>query len=108
MKMSIVTGIYSDMTEDKEFAKLLKAVARKKPVATGLFVVTRPLYDAGIMEIYDYNELLQPFYRKKKQRLDIIGISKSRDGAKEIVKNIIDDMYDKLGTINVTEFFNLR
>ncbi|MCR5214214.1 MAG: hypothetical protein K6E10_07335 [Eubacterium sp.] len=107
MKMCIAPGVYSDMIEDKEFGKLLKKVARKKPVATGLFVVTKPLYEAGIMEIYDYNELLQPFYRKKKIKLNIIGISSSRQGAKEIVKNIIDDMYDSLGTIDVTGFFKL-
>ena len=108
MKMCIAENIYSEMIDQAHFKKLLRRVIRKRPVTTGLYVVTRPLFDAGIMEIYDYNELLQPYYRKRKGRLDILAISTSREGARELVKDIIDDMYDNIGTIDVVRFFGLR
>ena len=90
MKFDVSENVYTMDTSEKSFKKTLRTIARKKPVA-GLFLVTEPLFDAGIMEIYDYNELLQPYYRKKKVRLKILGIASSRDEAKQLVADIYLD-----------------
>ncbi|SNU06137.1 hypothetical protein SAMN06297422_10648 [Lachnospiraceae bacterium] len=96
MKFSVAKNVYTTDISEKAFSKLLRRIALKRPV-NGLFVVTEPLYEAGMMEIYNYNELLQPFYRKKKISINIYGIANSRDDAKKIVCDIIDDAYRELG-----------
>ena len=106
MKFVLSQNLYSDMASDKSFQKLLNKIVKKRPVATGLFLVTKPVFNAGIMEIYDYNELLQPFYRKRKADLNIYGVSTSRAGAREIVKDIIEDAYDALGELDIEKFFS--
>jgi hypothetical protein len=106
MRFHIADNLYTEAINEKKVRRLILRLKLKRPVKN-LFVVTMPLYDAGIMEIYDYNELLQPFYRKKKQNLEVLGLSSTRDGAKCIVANILEDSYDKLGTPDIGQFFGI-
>ena len=106
MKYHIANNLYTEAIDEKKVRKLILKLRLKRPVKN-LFVVTMPLYDVGIMEIYDCNELLQPFYRKKKQKLEILGISSTREGAKAVVANILEDAYDTLGTPDIRKFFNI-
>ena len=46
-------------------------------------------------------------YRKKKQKLETLGISSTREGAKAVVANILEDAYDTLGTPDIRKFFNI-
>ena len=104
MKFKIADNLYSDQLKDKAFKKTLRKVALKRPV-TSLYVVTEPLYDAGILEIYNYNELLQPFYRKMKRNLKIYGVATSRDSAKQLVLSIVEDSVNKFDTPDVKRLF---
>ena len=104
MRLRVAKKVYSQDFSEKEFNKALRKRAVKRPVS-GLYVVTEPLFAAGIMEIYNYNELLQPYYRKKKQSLRVYGIAKNRDEAKKVVADIIDDAYRELGSIDIKGLF---
>ena len=104
MKFKISEKLYTDSDSDKLFRKNLIKIKLKRPV-TGLYVVTMPLYEAGIMEIYDYNELLQPYYRKLKKNIDILGVSNSRDGAKQLTCDILEDVYSEYGEADIKRFF---
>ncbi|MBR3041303.1 MAG: hypothetical protein IKH94_01360 [Eubacterium sp.] len=104
MKFVVAKNVYTSDISEKAFSKMLRRIAFKKPV-NGLFVVTEPLYEAGIMEIYNYNELLQPFYRKKKNEINIYAVTNSRDNAKKLVCDIIDDAYRELGGPDIKGLF---
>ncbi|SEQ56088.1 hypothetical protein SAMN02910369_02021 [Lachnospiraceae bacterium NE2001] len=106
MRYHIADNLYTEAIDEKKVRRLILKLRLKRPVRN-LYVVTMPLFDAGIMEIYDYNELLQPFYRKRKQNLEVLGLSSTRDGAKCIVANILEDAYDKLGTPDIRRFFGI-
>ena len=106
MKIKVVKNVYTVDIAEKGFRKLLIKLALKRPVS-GLFIVTEPLYDAGIMEIYDYNELLQPFYRKMKKEFRVYGLAGSRSSAKQIVCDILDDVYRDMGRPDVKEYFTV-
>ena len=106
MKFKVSPNVYSEEMSEKAFSRTLRRIALKRPVA-GLFVVTEPIMNTGIMEIYDYNELLQPYYRKNKSTLNILGIAKSRESAKILVCDIIDDAYRELGGPKIKELFGL-
>ena len=104
MKFIIADNLYSDQLNDKAFKKTLRKVALKRPV-NSLYVVTEPLYEAGILEIYNYNELLQPFYRKMKRNINIYGVATSRDSAKQLVLNIVEDSVNKFDTPDIKRLF---
>lgn len=104
MKFKIAKNIYTEPCDDKTFKKALRKIAVKRPVQ-GIYVITKPLFDAGIMEIYNYSELLQPFYRKKKDTLHIIGIARSREAAKRIVCDILEDAYSECGSPDIDLLF---
>lgn len=106
MKFVINKNIYSEAVSEKNFKKLLRRVALKRPVK-GLYVITLPLMNHGLMEIYDYNELLQPYYRKKKEKINILGISASKEGAKQLVADILEDVYNKMGSADINKYFGL-
>ena len=105
MKFKISEKLYTDSDSDKLFRRNLIKIKLKRPVCN-LYVVTMPLYEAGIMEIYDYNELLQPYYRKLKRTIDILGVSKTRNGAKQITCDILEDVYSEYGEADVKSYFN--
>ncbi len=106
MKLRVVDNVYSELNSEQKFKKTLRYIARKKPVIN-LYVVTEPLFKAGIMEIYNYNELLQPYYRKQKRDLRVFGIASSRDKAKELVCNMLDDIIEKEKKIDIDSFFGI-
>ena len=105
LKFCIADNVYTELNKDKKFKKTLRQISRKKPVS-GLFLITEPLFEAGIMEIYNYNELLQPYYRKQKRVINILGIASSRDNAKSIVRDIVEDLYN-CDNFDIKTFFGL-
>ena len=105
LKFRIADNVYTELNNDKKFKKALRRIAKKRPVPD-FFVITEPLYEAGIMEIYNYNELLQPFYRKQKRVINILGIASNRDNAKNVVRDIVEDLYNN-NSYDVNTFFGL-
>ncbi len=106
LKLKIVENVYSEFNNEKTFKKLLRKIALKRPV-TGLYVITEPLFEAGIMEIYNYNELLQPYYRKQKREISILGIATDRNNAKKLVCDILDDVYREQESPDIRHFFGI-
>ncbi len=106
MKFKLADNLYTKYSSEKKFKKFLIKIKLKRPV-NNLYVVTAPLYEAGIMEIYNYNELLQPFYRKQKRVISILGVSKTRDEAKELVCDILEDTYSTQGNADIKTYFGL-
>ena len=103
MRFRYIDNLYTDIVDDKKFQKKLKTLARKKPDPT-LFLITYPLCRAGIMEIYSEAELMQPYYRKQKKYLNIIGVFSSKDKAKKMLPDILNDIMQETGTIDVHKF----
>ena len=106
MKFKLADNLYTKYSSKKKFKKFLIKIKLKRPV-NNLFVITAPLYNAGIMELYNYNELLQPFYRKQKRVINILGNSASKDEAKEVVADILDDTFREQGNADIKTYFGL-
>ena len=96
--MKLADNIYTDIEKSKSFEKKLDRIARGKSAGT-FFVVTLPLFSHGLLEIYEYNELLQNFYRTIDDRIVILGVSGSRAGAKQLVLDILEDHLDQEGRL---------
>lgn len=107
MKFKLAKSVYTKADKEKKFRKELISIKLKRPV-NNLYIVTTPLFEAGIMEIYNYNELLQPYYKKKKVTINILGISSSKEHAKELVRDIIEDTYNEYGSADILKYFGLE
>lgn len=79
---------------------------KKGKVVLRLFCVTLPLGSNGILEIYSYTELLQPWITN--QNPVIIGIAGSRIEAFALVKSIIDQMYQETGGFSIPDYLGLK
>lgn len=101
--MRFIEDLYTYDIKDKKINKLLRKISHQKRV-NKLYVVIFPLFGDGILEVYNYNQLLQPYYKKRTDDIEIVGISRGRAGADMIILGIIQDMCDK----NCTDFSNIR
>lgn len=91
--MNIIKGLYSNGFDSKALNKNIRRVKHNKAV-NDLYVVTLPLFGDGLLEVYSYRQLLQPFYKKRSKDITIIGMSSDREGAETIILNLVQAMYD--------------
>ena len=87
--MKISRDILTDM-DKKQLNKAVHAIHRRNRMGP-LYVVTRPLFNDGILEIYQYNELLHEVYRKLYKDLRPLAISETKDGAIQLCAKLIED-----------------
>lgn len=91
--MRVADAFYTYAIPEKKWNCIRKKIEKCKKIKS-LFVVCFPLTPDGILEIYPYKTLLQPYYQKNHKDITIIGVAKNMDGAKRIVLEIVQDMYD--------------
>ena len=96
--MKIADNIYTDIEKNKSFMKKLDRIAKGKAAAP-FYVVTLPVFSYGLLEIYEYNELLQNFYKTLDEEITVLGISDSRAGAKQLVCDILEDHLNPEGRL---------
>lgn len=56
--MTIVKRLYTGVMPDKTASRLIKN-KKRKPCAD-VYVITLPLFEDGLLEVYEANEFLQP------------------------------------------------
>lgn len=103
MKFRYIDNIYTDIENDKKFLKKLKTLGKKKPDIS-LYLITYPITGHGLLEIYPEAELLQPYYRSLKKYLNIVGVMSSRQAAKDIIPEILNDIMNEMGKLDVHGF----
>ena len=107
MRFRYIDNLYTDIDDEKKLRKKLKTLSKKKP-DPAMFLVTYPLSNAGIMEIYSEAELMQPYYRKLKKYLNIIGVFSSKDKAKKMIPDILNDIIRETGKVDVYRFVKVH
>jgi hypothetical protein len=100
--MRVIDDVYTYDIKEKKVRRILKRIDNSKPVKK-LYVIVLPLFNDGILEIYSYNQLLQPYYKKRTDDIEIVGMSKGRAGADRIVLGLIQEMCDE----GCTDFENM-
>lgn len=81
---------------EKSFRRVLGRIRMKRP-CPGIFLLTEPLSGYGLFEIYDWNELLQPYYRKQRRKLKVYGVASTRRHAEQLVCDILNNRKRKCG-----------
>ena len=95
--------LYTDMS-GKKLTSIKKKV-RRKSTKLNLFLITLPLGNQGILEIYWYPELLQKFYQKMNVEVIVVGLANSREQAFKTIEKIVTEIGLQDGNIPVKEFF---
>ena len=104
--MKVVDTVYTyGYTEDeaKYLAKRLKYNVKKLK----LTLVCLPVFGDGLMEIYDYKQFQQAFYKSLKKDIVVLGFAPDKVMAQEIVLSITQDLYDANCDFNVRKFFGI-
>ncbi|MBQ9610667.1 MAG: hypothetical protein IJV15_14645 [Lachnospiraceae bacterium] len=104
--MKIVDAPYIVGFKDKKKDKIIKKI-KHKAKADGVYVITSPVITDGIMDIYQYSQLLTKFYDNIRDDMYIFGIAKGKKEAKELIVNIVQDMYDAGYEFDVKGFFGI-
>lgn len=94
----------SDSVADKK-RKILNNLKKNK-LQINVYVITLPIVEGGIMEIYPSFIFLQDIY--KRQDIYVIGLASSMDEAYELVDQIVMDCYNETGDFNVKKYIGER
>ncbi len=104
--MKVVDAPYVQGFKERKKEKIVKKIRHKRKV-DNVYVVTLPLITDGIMDIYEYKHLFQKFYKKASDEIYILGIAKTKSDANEVVRDIVQDMYDSDIDFDVKKFFGI-
>ncbi len=100
--MKICKKLYFGETARQQNKELLRSIKHKK-WQFGVYVITLSETENNLLDMYETVWFEQKFY--KKQKFCIVGIAIGRDEALTLIKDIIDDVYQKTGGFNVRDFF---
>ena len=104
MDIRFHSQLYRDGISDHKLKSIQKKI-KKKSAKLNLFLVTLPVGNQGILEVYWYPELLQPFFKNMNKEVIVVGIADSRENAFDLVKKIIQDVGIIENKIPITEYF---
>lgn len=91
--MNVSDALYTYGIKDRKLDRILKRISKGKRVHN-LYVIVLPLMQDGLLEIYVYNQLLQPFYKPVAGQIHVLGVALSKGDAEELVLQMVQDMYD--------------
>lgn len=105
--MKLYNRMYVRGIPDKKVIPTMRKMKRKKSVS-GLYCITLPVFEDGILEIYEYSELLQDVYEELEHPVIVIGIAGSYIDAEEMVRLIVDEVFQNSSGFDVEEYLGLR
>lgn len=94
--------LYLDNNVTKNVRKYMKKIEKARPVYN-VFCIALASNENNVFDIINANELLFPYY--KRQNICIIGLALGRDSAFEMVREIIEEMYENTGGFCAREYF---
>lgn len=104
MKIRFHKQLYSTGISKLRLFAIKKGILGKIPKLS-VFLVTLPLGNQGLLEIYWYPELLQKAYQTLDEELVVVGMASSREDAFDLVEQIVSKVGVVEGQIPVDSFF---
>ncbi len=97
----LYVGKSLQLKKDKIIRKM-----KKGKVVLRLFCVTLPLGSNGILELYSYTELLQPWLKDRNPI--VVGIAGSRIEAFSLIEHLVHCMYQQTGEFSVSKYLGIE
>lgn len=93
--------LYMGEKAKKERFKFVWKVKHRRMIWQG-YVITLASNEQNLLDIIPVSELLQSYYQKKD--IMIIGIAQGYEESLEVVKSIVDEVYQKTGKFNIRQY----
>lgn len=90
-----------DSINEKKLDKIQKKL-EKKPLFSGVFLVTVSRNTSDQLDIFDAKQLVQSYY--KKHPLQVVGIAGSYDEAVELVERLVQECLQARGDCALKEY----
>ena len=104
--MRISDAYYTCGIREKKRNGIVRSIEKDKS-EKGVFVVILPVYGKDLLEIYEYDKLLEVSDKAGLTDICVVGIAKDYDCACDLVTEVIQDVYDSFGTdMDVKKFFD--
>lgn len=97
--------LYLDPVTEKKQKKIKRRMERQK-INLRVYCIALASNEKNLLDIYCSNELLFQYYKSKE--MTIIGLASSKESAVELVGNIINDVYQQTGSLDVRTFFQVE
>ena len=94
--------LYVGEQAEKNYKKIKKKIEQGKLV-TDVFLITKPSNENNLFDILPARELLFPYY--KKRELLVYGLAKGKDEAKELLLQMLQEIYQAMGGLYCKEYF---
>lgn len=100
-------GLYLGDRARKDKYKILGKVVRSRFQAD-TFLIMLPSNPANILDVVPAVCLNQPHFNNKfyKNEIYVVGIAKGRDEAFELIRSIVDEVYNATGTFNISSYLH--
>ncbi len=100
-------GLYLGEKAKKDKYKILGKVVKSRFQAD-TFLIMLPSNASNVLDIISANYLNQPHFHNKlyKKEIYVVGIAKGRDEALELVRSIIDEVYNATGGFDVSGYLH--
>lgn len=98
---------YKDLYVDaitRKCVKMLQSRIEKEKIQYPVFCISLASNPANLLDIMNVNELLFPYYKKK--RIFILGLASSRQQAKIMAAAIIQKVYHETGGFDVRAYYD--
>ena len=92
--MKFIDGLYFGPKAEHNKKELVRKLKKEKYLP-GLWLITLPHNEGNILDMVEAYTL--PYQGGLKDNLTVAGIAYGRDEALELVRQIVDDTYNKLG-----------
>ena len=96
--MKLFSRMYVRGIPDRKVIPTMRKMKRNQSLSS-IFCITLPVFQDGVLEIYEYEELEHPAI--------VIGITDSREDAEELVRLIVDEVYQNTGGFAVGAYLGL-
>lgn len=100
-------NLYMGDNAKKEKYKVFGHVVKER-LQKDTFLIILSRSSGNLLEIVNSNFILQPHFKKKsvKSKIYVVGLAKGREEALELVRVIIDDVYQNTGAFNIREYLH--
>ncbi len=111
--MRIVDSLYTYGIQDDKLKTIARKIKYNKKVNLDnldlfkIYVIVLPVFNDGFLEIYDYKQFMQPFYKDIRKNVTVVGIAGDKECASELLTQMVQDMLDSGNELNVKEYFGI-
>lgn len=103
--MKLIDNLYFGIKAADKSKRVVKDLKKGKYLP-GVCLVTLPTNENNLLDIIEAYTLIQPALDSS--NLTVVGITYGREEALELVRQIVDDTYAALGTVNIKKYLGLE